>query len=247
MNNDRYFQVEMTNGASELADEIIEEPWVIYSVDQRRDRVSDLGLSSKTTINSDKSVVAKFLLPERQDADATLESATLSFLVDRLSGTDPTVSVWHSEADNDFEMLTTDLVDDTYRNTALEISPNPDELGAYFNLDVTDFVLSDYADDMQAISSFRLQLSGDPDSEARFAMSGNREAIPLLSLSFATSPMIDCDGDGATTFADFACIQSINTRDILIEDLGLVAGDLDGDGEVSFGDFTVLAGEFRTE
>lgn len=54
----------------------------------------------------------------------------------------------------------------------------------------------------------------------------------------------DCNGDAVVDASDLDCVANIGERDIVLETLDTVAGDLDGDGEVSFTDFLTLSRNF---
>lgn len=56
----------------------------------------------------------------------------------------------------------------------------------------------------------------------------------------------DCTGDGMITTDDMACMTA-DTRDLVLDTLNLVVGDLDGSGEVDFADFLSLSGNFGGE
>lgn len=57
----------------------------------------------------------------------------------------------------------------------------------------------------------------------------------------------DCNGDGSIDALDLACVTSVSDRDIVLETLGALPGDLDGNGSVEFADFLVLSANFGTE
>lgn len=55
---------------------------------------------------------------------------------------------------------------------------------------------------------------------------------------------LDCDGDGSTGVGDLSCAVSAGILAPLLEETGIVAGDLDGNGEVAFADFLTLSANF---
>ena len=54
----------------------------------------------------------------------------------------------------------------------------------------------------------------------------------------------DCNDDGRVDGADLACVADIEQRDMVLEELSTLPGDLDGNGDVSFTDFLVLSANF---
>lgn len=57
----------------------------------------------------------------------------------------------------------------------------------------------------------------------------------------------DCNGDGSIDAADLACVSSVSDRDVILEGLGTLPGDLDGNGSVEFSDFLVLSANFASD
>ena len=69
------------------------------------------------------------------------------------------LSVWHSQADNDLDLLASDYEDAGYTDTLGDLAQPTDEVRQYFDLDVTDWVKADYAaDNSNPMSAFRLQM-----------------------------------------------------------------------------------------
>ncbi len=54
----------------------------------------------------------------------------------------------------------------------------------------------------------------------------------------------DCNTDGVLNAADLSCVGNIEERDLVLDELDTLPGDLDGDGEVAFADFLVLSNNF---
>ncbi len=54
----------------------------------------------------------------------------------------------------------------------------------------------------------------------------------------------DCNLDGAVDAADLTCVGDVGERDIVLDSIPTLAGDLDGNGEVAFADFLVLSANF---
>lgn len=62
--------------------------------------------------------------------------------------------------------------------------------------------------------------------------------------SFAAVVSADCNLDERLGALDLMCIDSIGARDVLLDALGAVPGDLNGDGSVAFEDFLALSSSF---
>ena len=54
----------------------------------------------------------------------------------------------------------------------------------------------------------------------------------------------DCNGDGVIDASDLACVTTIEDRDIVLDQLNTLPGDLDGNGDIAFADFLVLSANF---
>jgi len=147
-------------------------------------------------------VVAKFALPDLAAGTSAdlLERATLRFYLDDIDGTPAgPVSVLHSVSDNTpipsgagsegrFE-------DPTFVDTLMDLVDVGDEVGRYFELDVTEQVLADFAaDGLGAIAAFRLQVDGasflddGQGNSYQFAMLGDDANPPQLVLTFVPEP-----------------------------------------------------------
>ena len=79
-------------------------------------------------------------------------------------------------------------------------------------------------------------------------------AIAFLTGDSGTPPVTslpnDCSGDGAVDATDLACILEAGGPEALsslLEESGLIRGDINGDGTVDFPDFLALSGNFNME
>ena len=106
-------------------------------------------------------VVTKFPLPGEPGLADRLETATLRFFLQQIVGTPAgPVSLLHSTSDNDLDRLASDFEDASYLDTQLDLIQPSGPASAYYELDVTDQVLADYASDgANPLSAFRLQIS----------------------------------------------------------------------------------------
>ncbi len=57
----------------------------------------------------------------------------------------------------------------------------------------------------------------------------------------------DCNGDGVVDAQDLACVSDIPERDIVLDVLNTLPGDLNGNGDVAFADFLTLSANFGTD
>ena len=130
-----------------------------------------------TSMNKMQRLVAKFALPEINEDLFDLESAKLRFYLDAILGTpEGPLSVFHSETDNDLDILASDYENPSYVDTMLDLIEPGDSSGQYYELDVTDLVLADYAaDGLDPLSAFRLEVS-----EAVFFEDGVKNSYRLL-------------------------------------------------------------------
>ncbi len=156
---------------------------------------SSIGEIDSTSNNHVSRLVTKFALPTRDALKPVLAKATLSVYPVTIQGDllHP-LSVWHSQSDNDTIPLPSDFEDASYIDTQQDILQPDDLRNAFYEIDVTDFVLADYRDDpSDPISAFRFQID-----EAVFIEDGstNRYAIamplrfarPQLLLTFIPEP-----------------------------------------------------------
>lgn len=120
--------------------------------------IGDLDGSSRNELGR---VIAKFNVPDMPPGPV-LESATLRFYL--LANTGPptgSLSLFHSSDDNDLDQLASDYEDTSYKDTLLDLIQPTDATGAYYEVEVTDFVRADYATDGDdVLSAFRLQMDG---------------------------------------------------------------------------------------
>ena len=78
--------------------------------------------------------------------------------------------------------------------------------------------------------------------------SRNSAAVfPHGRIRFREVDPLDCNGDGIVDASDLECICAFGIRDEVLDQLGLIPGDLDGDGSVAFGDFLALSANFGDE
>ena len=125
-------------------------------------------------------LITKFGLPGEPDARRTVQSATLRFFLADIIGTPPgPVSLWHSITDNDSEQLPSGCEDNSYTESLLDLVHATDVGQQYYELDVTDLVLADYAGDgNNPMSAFRPQVNeavffeDDQSHRYRFTMPG---------------------------------------------------------------------------
>lgn len=72
---------------------------------------------------------------------------------------------------------------------------------------------------------------------------GNNQDGPDV-VNVVTDILGDCNSDSSIDAADLACVTDTTELQAVLDNTGLVAGDLDGDGSVSFPDFLRLSGNF---
>ena len=136
----------------------------------------------------------KFDLPDLPEATPVLESAVLRFFLEEIEGTVAgPVSVYHSRSDNDLDALAADYQDTSYVDTLLDLIQPTDVAGQFYELDVTDLVLEDFAfDGLDPLSAFRLQVNEEvffeDNQHERYIVSDqwNLDTRPELHLSFTT-------------------------------------------------------------
>jgi len=153
--------------------------------------------SSKNQINR---LVAKFALPDAPEFAPVLDSATLRFFLEDIQGTPAgPLSLFHSATDNDLEMLASDYENLSYIDTLLDLIHSTDAQGQFYELDVTDLVLADYAaDGANPLSAFRLQINeavffeDDQSNRYRLTMPGSVATAnhPELVLTFVTAALL---------------------------------------------------------
>jgi len=57
----------------------------------------------------------------------------------------------------------------------------------------------------------------------------------------------DCSGDNVLDASDLVCVSDIQERDVVLDSIDSLPGDLDGDGMVAFSDFLILSNNFGTD
>jgi len=63
----------------------------------------------------------------------------------------------------------------------------------------------------------------------------------VVAAARESSSLGDCNADGTVDATDFACVVDFEQRDVVLNVLNTLPGDLDGNGEVDFADFLVLS------
>jgi hypothetical protein len=127
----------------------------VISVRQR-----NVGEEDSANANRVARLVTKFELPNSLDAIDRLQSATLRFFLKGIEGIPVgPLSLRHSTSDNDLDLNASDYEDASYTDTLLDLLQPSDAAGSYYELEVTDLVLADYASDgARPLSAFRLQI-----------------------------------------------------------------------------------------
>jgi len=164
--------------------------------DKRFSARASVGEVDSETGNSISRLVAKFNLPEATDPGNTLKSAVLRFFLEDITGTPAgPVSLYHGPGDNDLDRAASDFESELYTDTGLDLVSPTDAAQAFYELDVTDLVLQDYAvDGPNRLSAFRLQIDEAPFQEDnvsaryRFTMPGSAVSQPQLLLTFVPEP-----------------------------------------------------------
>jgi hypothetical protein len=188
--------------------------------------------------------LAKFSLPEAPAGKPALAKATLAVYPTAPGGSLPEpLSIWHSTIDNGLELSPSSFEDSSYLDTLANSVQPEDSPYEYYEVDVTDFVLADYAaDGVDAMSAFRLQMDEaafvEDDISHRYlvAMPGMMYR-PQLLLTFIPEGIAgDFDSDGDVDGNDFLVWQAgFNVDD---------RGDANGDGVTNGDDFLIWQNEF---
>ena len=158
-----------------------------------RTSVGEIDSSGTNQINR---IVAKFALPEPPVDTPALKTATLQFFLEDIFGTPAgPMSVFHSAADNDLEMMAADYENPSYGDTLLDLVQPTDAGNLFYELDVTEQVLADYlADGLDPLSAFRLQVNeavffeDNASHSYRLTMPGGAANHPELVLTFTAVP-----------------------------------------------------------
>jgi len=142
-------------------------------------------------------LIAKFDLPDPPEGNSVLQSATLRIFVEPLAeeiAAGP-ASLFHSVTDNDLERRASDYEDPSYTDTLMDLVGPTDAAGEYYELDVTDLVLADYAaDGAEPLSAFRFQVNeavffeDNQGHRYSFAMPLAAAGGPRLALVFVPIP-----------------------------------------------------------
>jgi hypothetical protein len=106
--------------------------------------------------------IAKFDLPNLSQSEAVVKSVKLRFYLEGVVGIpEGPASLWHSLDDNSLAEVGTQFEDSTYSDTLIDVVQPTDTAGQYYEVDVTDQVLADYAAEGRAtaFSAFRLQIN----------------------------------------------------------------------------------------
>ena len=136
-------------------------PAAIYSaVDETLDGNGDMIIDLTTAVDAQigevdsadsnyiARVIAKFSLPEPPAGKPVLAKATLAvYPTDSEGNLSEPLSIWHSEVDNEMELLPSDFEDSSYVDTLTDIVQPEDNPYGYYDVDVTELVLADYAAD----------------------------------------------------------------------------------------------------
>jgi hypothetical protein len=149
-------------------------------------------------VNALSRLISRFSLVTVPDDEALdgLVSAKLRFHLETTHGLPAgPVSVFHSTTDNDLEQSPSDYDDPSYADTGLDLVQPSDVAPAYYEVDVTDWVLADYRNDPGvARSAFRLEVDGalfledDVSHGYQFADGLTVVHRPVLVLHFVPEP-----------------------------------------------------------
>lgn len=159
--------------------------------------------------------VTKFSLPSPPAEKPVLAKATLAVYPTEIGGnlSEP-LSVWNSPSDNVLEPLPASFEDFSYVDTLGDITQPDDRPNEYFELEVTDFVLADYASEgASAVSAFRMQMDAatfeEDDISHRYlvTMPGGTYRPQLLLTFVAEGIPGDFNGDGVVDGHDFVMWQ----------------------------------------
>jgi len=160
--------------------------------DQRLGGRFDVGEKDMDLLNRERLIrqIVKFELPGIRNG---LESAKLRVFLEEIEGAPAgAVSLFHSVADNDLEPTISDYEDSSYVDTFLDVVQPEDEGRQYYELDVTELVLTDYANDGDdRLSAFRFEVSEAMfvnDGQSNFYRFGQNVNRPELTLTFVPEP-----------------------------------------------------------
>lgn len=169
-----------------MPESVVVLPRAAYRTDGTETR--DYHAATAARIDSTEKLLLKFDIPNLGAAAADqLQSATLRVFVDRVVGDIDLaeISLFHSTSDDDYEILASDLTDASYTDTNIDIFQPGNTLDRYFEVDVTDWLLSDYTQDgVDPVTSFRLE----PTEEFRISLLSRSREQPQLVLTFVPEP-----------------------------------------------------------
>lgn len=115
--------------------------------------------------------------------------------------------------------------------------------------DVPDFQEVTLSDEEFATFSLELAVDAPPgvyQGSIEF-FSNVQPAAPWWDLFEVRAEILhpgDCDMDGSVNANDLACVGTVEQRDVVLNQLNTLPGDLDGNGDVSFPDFLTLSQHF---
>ena len=169
---------------NEIPDSVTVLPRAAYGA--RSSRTRDYRSLSVASVH--ESLVLKFDIPDLGDsAMEQLQTAKLRVFIGNIRGDEETaeISLFHSATDNDFEILLSDQTDPSYADTNLDVFKPGDATNRYFELDVTDWLQTDYLQDGDdPVASFRL----DVTENFLISMAASSSEQPELVLSFVPEP-----------------------------------------------------------
>lgn len=192
------------NAAYEVLDDTFDDLGdLVMNVSTQAD--AEIGEADLASSNYLSKLIVKFELPEPPEGQSMLQKASLGVRLVSAEGppADP-LSVLHSTTDNDLDLIAADYEDPSYVDTLADVVPIVEDsydLLQYYDVDVTDLVLADYAaDGTNPLSAFRLQLDGvsylEDDQSHSYLLSMPGVAYrPQLLLTFGIPGDFDLDGD----------------------------------------------------
>jgi hypothetical protein len=149
---------------------------------------------TNVTANRLERLVAKFELPDRPNASNLLQEATLRVFLENIEGIPAgPLSVLHSVSDNALVRVKSAYEDASYGDSQDLFQLADAVTGQYYDLDVTDLVRADYAQDgAHALSAFRLQIHAanffEDNLSNRYTVTASGTGRPELLLSFVPEP-----------------------------------------------------------
>lgn len=126
-----------------------------------------------------------------------------------------------------------------------------------FSIGENDIVAGDYvitaSNATTDVTSLRLTTLVSGDTDGHTATFSVLNEIQLTDVNSVTIPLalqssaLDCNMTGDIDAADLDCVSLVEQRDLVLDELSLLLGDLDLDGEVGFSDFLTLSANFGLE